>query len=191
MDTKRQQDEANGDGNLKPVNRRKNRTRSRFNAVKHGLLAVGLTEIDDAKSYFALLDKLKEQYDPVGELENFLVERLAFCITRIRRSVKLESQAITSLLHPERRSKSRIDQQMEEQWAAMGNDTSILEPGFDPQLRADDVGNLADALGRYETLHERRLYRAMQELEHLQKTRQAGRIVVNKEVIPTPGCQIA
>jgi hypothetical protein len=36
-----------------------NTTSTRFNATKHGLLAVGITELDDAEGYHVLLNDLR------------------------------------------------------------------------------------------------------------------------------------
>jgi hypothetical protein len=48
-------------------------TSTRFNAVKHGLLARGITELDDSDAYESLLQRLTELKCPVGDLENSLV----------------------------------------------------------------------------------------------------------------------
>lgn len=53
-------------------------TSTRFNAVKHGLLARGMTELDDPDEYKALIQRLTEAYRPVGDLEKFFVQRIAF-----------------------------------------------------------------------------------------------------------------
>jgi hypothetical protein len=92
-------------------------------------------------------------------------------MVRVRRAIRFESEAITGALHPERRSKSRLDEQLEEHLAELGTNTSIVDPGFQSQLNNETVGSLVEALGRYETLHERRLFRAIQELERLQTVR--------------------
>jgi hypothetical protein len=63
-------------------------TEVRFNAVKHGLAAEGICEVDDPGSYKALCRRLKRQYEPYGLVEQFLVERIALNITRVRRAAK-------------------------------------------------------------------------------------------------------
>jgi len=50
---------------------------TRHNAVKHGLLAKGTTELDDSDAYEALILRLTEAYRPVGDLEKSLWKGLA------------------------------------------------------------------------------------------------------------------
>jgi hypothetical protein len=45
---------------------------TRLNAVKHGLLAKGITELDDAAAYESSLERLTQAYRPVGEVQVFL-----------------------------------------------------------------------------------------------------------------------
>ena len=55
----------------------KDTSSTRFNAQKHGLLAAGITELDDAESYRAILEDLRKEKDPVGIIEKMLVESIA------------------------------------------------------------------------------------------------------------------
>jgi hypothetical protein len=48
---------------------RKTRPQTRFNSTKHGLLAVGITELDDAEGYRATLSDLMREQVPVGPVE--------------------------------------------------------------------------------------------------------------------------
>ena len=75
----------------------RNTTSTRFNATKHGLLAAGVTELDDAEGYRATLRDLKQEKDPVGATEVFLVESAALDMTRWRRARRLEAEYITVL----------------------------------------------------------------------------------------------
>ena len=73
---------------------------TRFNAVKHGLLAKGMTELDDSDAYESLVQRLTLDYDPVGDLEIFWVRRIAFCMTRLDRAARLEANYINAEIHP-------------------------------------------------------------------------------------------
>jgi len=75
-------------------------TSTRFNAVKHGLLARGLTELDDSDEYESLIRHLTETYQPIGELEKFFVQRIAFHVIRLQRTQRLEAEYITGEIHP-------------------------------------------------------------------------------------------
>ena len=87
------------------VNGRKGRgpkdTRStRFNAVKHGLLAQGETELDSSEGYLELLRDLTKERKPVGVVGIYLVESIAHGIVRSRRVRRLEAEFITEILNP-------------------------------------------------------------------------------------------
>ena len=77
-----------------------NTTSTRFNATKHGLLAAGVTELDDAEGYRATLSDLVREKDPVGPLETFLVRSAALDIVRLLRARRLEADYITQVLIP-------------------------------------------------------------------------------------------
>ncbi len=60
--------------------------KSRSNAVKHGIFAVGLLRGRESRAeYNALVDGLVESLQPVGMLEEILVEKLAWTLWRYRR----------------------------------------------------------------------------------------------------------
>ena len=75
---------------------------------------------------------------------------------------------------------------MEQQFDEMGANTSIIDPGFRCQLQNEIVGSLAEAFGRYETMHERRLYAAIKELERLQSSRRTVASVTPSVATPSP-----
>jgi hypothetical protein len=177
--------EANRANGKKAARKPRDTRLSRSNATDHGLLAVGVTAIDNADFFLGLLNQLQEEWKPEGEVEKFLVERIALSMLRVRRSVRLESEAITAELFPVRRSKSRTEEQLEQYLATAGASTTTIDPGFQVQLQHETVGNLAELFGRYETLHERRLFRAIEYLEHLQMTRRT-RFTSGPAVAPAP-----
>ena len=55
----------------------KNTTSTRFNAVKHELLAEGVTELDSREFFPDFCGKPEAELKPVGELEMFLMRRIA------------------------------------------------------------------------------------------------------------------
>ena len=67
---------------------------SRRNALKHGLFATNITDFEelgeDPKQYEELLDGLWNQYEPIGKVEEILVERIAFCYWRLKRASRYE-----------------------------------------------------------------------------------------------------
>ena len=76
---------------------------TRTNATKHGLLAAGITELDD--------EDLEKETNPVGTIEIVLVESIAVEIVRLRRARRLEGEHINGALNPSLglRARMRLD----------------------------------------------------------------------------------
>ncbi len=67
----------------------------KLNALKHGLLAKEMIiragdGKEDEKAFVAMLQDLCEELSPEGTIEEMLVERIAACYWRLRRSAKFE-----------------------------------------------------------------------------------------------------
>ena len=75
-------------------------TSTKFNATKHGLLAVGITELDDADAHRDKLRGLQHELLPVSLREEFLVESIALEMVRLERARRLEAEFITEVLNP-------------------------------------------------------------------------------------------
>jgi hypothetical protein len=135
-------------------------TSTRHNAVNHGLLADGMTELDDSAAYKSLLQRLTVTYRPVGDLEEFLVQRIAFHMIRLHRAGRLEAEYITGELHPPIK-KDLIPLDF----------TAIVEPGLPAAVGARSAIILVTGFQRYETAIENKLYRAINQLERLQRSR--------------------
>lgn len=71
---------------------------ARMNALKHGLRAQRVViPGEDPEEFEGLLLSLEEYYQPVGSVENLLVERIAYCAWRLQRVNLIE----TTLMHRE------------------------------------------------------------------------------------------
>jgi hypothetical protein len=121
----------------------------KYNAIKHGLTAKEVVvRGEDPEGYTQLLDNLNAEHVPQGEIETQLVCRIAFCIWRLKRSARMESDILA-------------------------DDWKNSRPYFQSYLKKwQDVS-------RYETTIERQMYRAMQELERIQRARRG-------EPVPPP-----
>lgn len=116
------------------------------NAVKHGLRANKLLVPEESQREFnAMALGLRGQIQPVGEIEEFLVDRLIAAAWRMRRAHEIE--AVLLAQDPYSRSLENRFRQCAEQ---------------------------IKTLGRYETLHEKAFYRALAEIEKLQVRRTLG-----------------
>lgn len=145
-------------------------TSTRLNAVTHGLLAKGITELDDSDAYESLIQRFTDAFRPVGDLEQFFVQRIAFCMIRLGRAGRLEAEYITGKIHPTvKRSMVPDITQLD----------VIEQPGLPAALDALSAMNLASVFQRYETAIENKFYRAINQLERLQRARQG-------EFVPPP-----
>jgi hypothetical protein len=144
-------------------------TSTRFNAVQHGLLARGITELDDPEAYESLVQRLTEAYRPVGDLEAFFVERISFHMIRLQRAGRLEAEYITGEIHPPVKAQKLEDV----------CEPGVIEPGLPAAIGALSAVNLVAGFQRYETAIENKLYRAINQLERLQRAR-------GGEYIPAP-----
>lgn len=144
-------------------------SRTRLNANKHGLLARGMTELDDSDEYDALVQRLTEANRPAGDLEKFFVQRIAFHMTRLQRAARLEAEYITGEMHPPVAAPSAEDIIA----------PAIVEPGLPAAIGALTAVNLVSGFQRYETAIENKLYRAINQLERLQRARDG-------EYVPAP-----
>ena len=69
------------------------------NAVKHGLQSTNLALIvvqagESVEAFTELTESLMDCYQPVGALENMLVQRIILCFWRLRRVVNCETGSI-------------------------------------------------------------------------------------------------
>jgi hypothetical protein len=121
---------------------------SRFNAVSHGLLSKAVLLPGEDKSQLEeLRDNNMAEFQPVGEFETFLVDRIVCAKWRLARGLKIELHAAVTL----------PSELVKEKAAIIGGD-----------YRYDSWQNYI----RYETAIERQLYKAKHELERCQRMRQ-------------------
>ena len=132
--------------------------KSRSNAVKHGIFAVGVLRGRESRAeYNALVDDLVESLQPVGKLEEILVEKLAITLWRYRRLLQAEAAEI-AVGHP-------------------GDPLGELpvppaeRRGFMMTASLAHWEKVADRLLRYEGSLERAFDRTLVQLERLQRLR--------------------
>lgn len=131
---------------------------ARYNALKHGLLAkaVIITTGPDAEAprqFDDLLNSLQNQLAPQGTLEQILVEKMAVACWRLRRACRHEADLYIDEKSP----------------------LSSLKAKFAKKESPINKSQL-DRLLKYEGAIERQFYRAMHQLERLQRLR-AGHMI--------------
>jgi hypothetical protein len=121
--------------------------------------------MDDAAGFENTLHQLKAESNPQGELESFLVRRIALGMVRLRRAALMEAEFIHGTLHPEVREKNLLADIQE----SLGG--AVVKPGEQPRVSSATVDCLTDKFQRHETAVENKLYRAINQLERLQRIR--------------------
>ncbi len=136
----------------------------RHNARRHGILGNLRTDYE-GNAYDGYLRRLHDEYDPHSFMEGVLVERIAVCCLMLHRAAKAEREFMLSRLKPPVYSRlSFIDYD---------------EDSYKPVMQHEDVERLSSVYLRYQTTIENRLYRALHELERLQRRRMG-------EDVPSP-----
>ena len=135
-----------------------NTTSTRTNATRHGLLAAGITELDDAEGYRTMRRDLVKETNPVGTIEMFLVESAALEMVRLRRARRLEGEYITDILNPPI-------------YEALRPTSRPTNPGLPAAMKLESVQPLVSVFQRYEATILQRLFRILHEFERLQRMR--------------------
>jgi len=129
---------------------------TRFNALRTGLTARGLTPLDDVDGFDALLAQLRAEFEPVGVLEIFAVERVALGMVRRLRGERLEAAYLDA----------DVQKEIDPIQSLMGTET-------DAPLSTSTVENLCNLSARYETCTARRLTADVTMLFSLQRERRS------------------
>ena len=138
--------------------------------MKHGLLAAGITELDNAAGYRSLLRDLRRETNPVGVVEEFLVTLIALNIVRRKRVARLEAEYITGVLNPP----IWTDQPTFD----LGDIQNgvIADPGLPALITEEEVQILFTLFQRYATAIDQEIYRGMHELERVQRMRRGEQL---------------
>ncbi len=139
----------------------------RLNAVKHGLLSEEILLPNENKAAFEeLSERLREELQPVGEVESLLVDRIIAARWRLNRLGRVEAGIFAY-----QRPSGHFSQ------FTASTETTALGLSF---IKDANGANAISKLSRYETTIERSLYRALHELQLLQAARR------DKDSVPPP-----
>jgi len=139
---------------------------SRLNASKHGILSSALLikegqGAEDPAEFDALMNALEKDLVPVGALEVMLVEKIAVCFWRQKRSLRSEAGLVRRAF-AEKSFSSLPDLNPER--------NSIKDHLCLPQ------GQQLDGILRYETAIQRQLAHALNQLERMQRARRGEHV---------------
>lgn len=175
----------------------------RYNAIKHGLLSQDVILRGEDEAALRELDELlRDQLQPVGELESMLVDRIVANHWRLRRLGRVEAGIFSWEFYGEMADWAQEEAdsyivrrpsmaEMRREPDHYVSDTESYQEAVDKVqkmeemqatdtgvlgrtfMRDADKGNAFSKLSRYETAIERSLYRALHELQRLQAARDA------------------
>ena len=142
---------------------------TRFNAVKHGLVAEGITELDQPEKFAAFLSQLQGEHQPEGTIEIELVRQIGMAITRIRRARGLEAESSTAALNPpySKTTLTDLGRTMDMEMSK----TEVTDRGIPARLSPGEVDRITTTFARYEEANENRLMKSLSHLERLQRAR--------------------
>lgn len=130
------------------------------NATRHGILSREVPlDSQERRLYDEHCSLFYEQFDPQGEYENLLIDRMASCAWRLGRIIRVETSMFTA---------ARDDQF-----------------NYHRNTRNAFTGSAKDSmavLSRYEAFIEKSLYKASHELHRLQALRK-GAIAAHFEIV--------
>ncbi len=167
-ETSQKQVEANREnGKLGGVKTEEGKAVSKYNALKHGILKEVVSDYEQG-FYDDIVERLEDQFQPVGVLEKMLVDRIGVYYLKLYRAAKAENEFMRSTLNP----RVIIDPMAE---FGLGNPI-IKNEGYTPTVGQEAVEKLSETYLRYETTVENRLYKALHELQRIQSARNGERV---------------
>ena len=176
----------------------------RLNAVKHGLLSREvLLPGEDEAALKELSERLQDELQPAGVLEDILVEEIITAVWRLRRLRRVEAGIFAWELYGELAERAKQEARSHEKTGIdqLLENTGLPSVILDEQkhqealseakemeakrnaetttlgrtfIRDADKTNAFSKLSRYETAIERSLYKALHELQCLQAARRAN-----------------
>lgn len=146
--------------------------RTRFNAVKHGLQARGLTPLDNREEYDEYVRQVGEMYPPGSVVEEFCISQVAREMIKINRNSVIEGQNFEMMLSKDSASCD----------SGSGSETQIVQP----YLFKEFAASLYEPLQRYTSASQNRLFKYLRLLESFANKRVEEKRYVNindKEVV--------
>src|SRR5215216_7051917 len=93
---------------------------ARLNSTKHGLLSQEVLPGEDEEARKELAERLRAELQPVGEMENLLVERIIDATWRLRRLSRVEAGIFTWELYEELAQRAQEEAQTYEFYMGEG-----------------------------------------------------------------------
>lgn len=133
---------------------------TRFNALAHGILRQTITAYEK-EFYLEIYADLVKQYEPATIFEKILIERITVYYLKLFRVQRAEQEYMKSILDPREVKTAGGMLTLSD----LGIRDEIINEGYIPQIKDENIQKLADIYSRYEITLENRLYKAFHELE--------------------------
>ena len=134
-----------------------------------------MTELDEPESFNAFRARVVDDFHPVGEVEHFLVNRVALYMVRLRRATLLEAEFVTDKLNPSRTTTKYPEGSSMESFIKDMGETVMLEVGV-PARFPESAFETLHHIQRYETAIENKFHRTLNTLERLQRMRRGDEV---------------
>ncbi len=122
------------------------KAKSSANALKHGLAAEIIRDADELQRFRTRLARLRDDLQPEGEMEDILVERIAFATNALERADRLERETLSMARRPD------------------DTDGATL-------LHSQRCRHALDSAARFGAVADNKLWRALRALKALQTER--------------------
>ncbi len=137
----------------------------RFNARKHGILSEIVTDYERG-ILDCFMDQLFNDCMPVGFIEEMLTERIAISYFKLFRLNRVEKEFMKATINP------TITESTLPQWET----EKIVKEGYTQQIDTEEIELLGEKYHRYEKSLENRMYKAIHELERIQRMRKGEKV---------------
>jgi len=140
---------------------------SRLNARKHGIFASALTA-EDAEELHEIDDQLAAALEPVGPVEEMLVEKLALTYLQLQRCARAEAE-----YHIRAWEEKDLLMPFDEQRLKKRRDRGERAMPFD----ADAFARLVELIGLYDMRLTNQFLKLLHEIERLQRLRAGEKVL--------------
>lgn len=141
---------------------------SKYNAQKHAILRETITQYEEEIHDYVFGSLIKE-LKPQGAIEEMLAETVCICYIKLYRVAKAEKEFFKSIYNPPHIINSRWD------FPRLPDPDAKLE-GYLPQISEEHIIKVTNIYSRYETTVQGKMYKALHELERLQRMRKGDKV---------------
>ncbi len=142
--------------------------KSKYNAQKHAILRESITEYEQELHDY-VFDTLVKELKPQGAVEEMLAEIVCVSYIKLYRVAKAEKEYFKAIYDPPHVVGSRWE------WQGLP-DPDAKMVGYIPRITDDNITKITNIYSRYETTIQSKMYKALHELERLQRMRKGDKV---------------